>query len=123
MAKIVIDGGHRLEGHVRIGGAKNAVLPILAASLLASSGTSTIDEVPSLLDVEHMINTISALGADVQREGSTLHISAKSVNSVEPPYELVRSMRASFVVAGPLLARFGEAIIAMPGGCNIGRAQ
>jgi UDP-N-acetylglucosamine 1-carboxyvinyltransferase len=120
MAKIVIDGGHRLEGHVRIGGAKNAVLPILAASLLASSGTSTIDEVPSLLDVEHMINTISALGADVQREGSTLHISAKSVNSVEPPYELVRSMRASFVVAGPLLARFGEAIIAMPGGCNIG---
>ncbi len=120
MAKIVIDGGHRLEGHVRIGGAKNAVLPILAASLLASSGTSTIDEVPSLLDVEHMINTISALGADVHREGSTLHISAKSVNSVEPPYELVRSMRASFVVAGPLLARFGEAIIAMPGGCNIG---
>jgi UDP-N-acetylglucosamine 1-carboxyvinyltransferase len=120
MAKIVIDGGHRLEGHVRIGGAKNAVLPILSASLLASSGTSTIDEVPSLLDVEHMINTISALGADVQREGSTLHISAKSVNSVEPPYELVRSMRASFVVAGPLLARFGEAIIAMPGGCNIG---
>ncbi|GMA50952.1 UDP-N-acetylglucosamine 1-carboxyvinyltransferase 1 [Alicyclobacillus contaminans] len=120
MAKIVIDGGHRLEGHVRIGGAKNAVLPILAASLLASSGTSMIDEVPSLLDVEHMIHTISALGAEIQREGNTLRINAAPVNRVDPPYDLVRSMRASFVVAGPLLARFGEAIIAMPGGCNIG---
>jgi UDP-N-acetylglucosamine 1-carboxyvinyltransferase len=120
MAKIVIDGGHRLEGNVRVSGAKNAVLPILAASLLASSGTSVIDEVPSLLDVEHMVNTITALGASVRRDGSALHIDATSVNSVEPPYELVRSMRASFVVAGPLLSRFGEAIVALPGGCNIG---
>jgi UDP-N-acetylglucosamine 1-carboxyvinyltransferase len=120
MAKIVIDGGHRLEGNVRVSGAKNAVLPILAASLLASSGTSVIEEVPSLLDVEHMVNTITALGARVRRDGSALHIDATSVNSVEPPYELVRSMRASFVVAGPLLSRFGEAIVALPGGCNIG---
>jgi UDP-N-acetylglucosamine 1-carboxyvinyltransferase len=120
MAKIVIDGGHRLEGRVRIGGAKNAVLPILAASILASSGTSVIEEVPSLLDVEHMANTIAALGASVQRDGNTVTINATSVNQVEPPYDLVRRMRASFVVAGPLLSRFGEAIIALPGGCNIG---
>lgn len=120
MAKIIIDGGHRLEGHVRISGAKNAVLPILAASLLASSGESVLEEVPNLLDVEHMTNTIAALGATVKRDGHTLHIDASDVASVEPPYELVRSMRASFVVAGPLLSRFGEAVIAMPGGCNIG---
>lgn len=120
MAKIIIDGGHRLEGRVRIGGAKNAVLPILAASILASTGTSVIEEVPSLLDVDHMANTIAALGAKVHRESNTVRIDATDVNSVEPPYDLVRRMRASFVVAGPLLTRFGEAIIALPGGCNIG---
>jgi UDP-N-acetylglucosamine 1-carboxyvinyltransferase len=120
MAKIIIGGGHRLEGRVRIGGAKNAVLPILAASILASSGGSVIDEVPSLLDVGHMANTIAALGAAVEREGNTVRINATNVNSIEPPYDLVRRMRASFVVAGPLLTRFGEAIIALPGGCNIG---
>ena len=120
MAKILIDGGHRLEGRVRISGAKNAVLPILAASLLASEGTSCIEEVPELLDVEHMMKTIESLGSTVHRDGSTLEVDASRVTSVEPPYDLVRSMRASFVVAGPLLSRFGEASIALPGGCNIG---
>ncbi|QSO47574.1 UDP-N-acetylglucosamine 1-carboxyvinyltransferase [Alicyclobacillus mengziensis] len=120
MAKIVIEGGRRLQGTVRIGGAKNAVLPILAASVLASDGASHIDDVPSLLDVEHMSQTIAALGADVQRRPGSIRIDATHVNTYEPPHDLVRQMRASFVVAGPLLARVGEAVIALPGGCNIG---
>ena len=120
MAKIIIDGGHRLKGTVRIGGAKNAVLPILAASLLASSGTSKIEDVPLLLDVKNMADTVSALGASVESDGTTYYINASNIKSTEPPYDLVRRMRASFVVAGPLLTRFGEAVIALPGGCNIG---
>ncbi|MCL6517963.1 UDP-N-acetylglucosamine 1-carboxyvinyltransferase [Alicyclobacillus sp.] len=120
MAKIIIEGGRRLEGSVRIGGAKNAVLPILAASLLASRGVSVIEEVPSLLDVQHMAQTIAALGAKVDWVDHAIRVDATHLSSVEPPYDLVRRMRASFVVAGPLLSRFGEAIIALPGGCNIG---
>lgn len=120
MAKIVIEGGHRIHGTVRIGGAKNAVLPILAASVLASSGVSVIDEVPSLLDGQHMADTIESLGADVRRKPGRMIINATNLREIEPPHELVRQMRASFVVAGPLLSRMGEAIIAMPGGCNIG---
>lgn len=120
MARILIEGGHRLEGTVRVSGAKNAVLPILAASLLAAEGVSLIEEVPHLLDVENIANTVAALGADVAWQDSSIHIDARHVNSVTPPYDLVRRMRASFVVAGPLLTRFGEAIIALPGGCNIG---
>jgi UDP-N-acetylglucosamine 1-carboxyvinyltransferase len=121
LAKIIIDGGYRLEGTVRVGGAKNAVLPILAASLLASQGTSNIDEVPNLLDVQHMADTVEALGATVHRLNHQVAIDASGVNSAEPPHDLVRQMRASFVVAGPLLSRFGEARVALPGGCNIGK--
>ena len=106
---------------MRVSGAKNAVLPILAASLLAATKISHIEDVPSLLDVQNMSDTIAALGAKVRRQGSTINIDAVHIRSVEPPNDLVRRMRASFVVAGPLLARFGEAIIAMPGGCNIGQ--
>ncbi|RIV21014.1 UDP-N-acetylglucosamine 1-carboxyvinyltransferase, partial [Alicyclobacillaceae bacterium I2511] len=120
MAKIVIEGGHRIEGKVRVSGAKNAVLPILAASLLAETGISHIEEVPSLLDVQHMIATVASLGAQVHLEGTNLEVDASHLQSVCPPYDLVRQMRASFVVVGPLLARFGEAVVAMPGGCNIG---
>ncbi|WAH36856.1 UDP-N-acetylglucosamine 1-carboxyvinyltransferase [Alicyclobacillus dauci] len=120
MARILIEGGHLLEGTVRVSGAKNAVLPILAASLLAAEGVSHIEEVPHLLDVENMANTIHALGADVEWQDSSVTINAENINSVTPPYDLVRRMRASFVVAGPLLTRFGEAVIALPGGCNIG---
>ncbi|MFB5191033.1 UDP-N-acetylglucosamine 1-carboxyvinyltransferase [Alicyclobacillus fastidiosus] len=120
MARILIEGGHRIEGTVRVSGAKNAVLPILAASLLAAEGVSDIDEVPHLLDVENMANTVAALGAAVEWQPGGVRIDARNIHSVTPPYDLVRRMRASFVVAGPLLARFGEAIIALPGGCNIG---
>ncbi|MDQ0189405.1 UDP-N-acetylglucosamine 1-carboxyvinyltransferase [Alicyclobacillus cycloheptanicus] len=120
MAKIIIEGGRRLEGKVRVSGAKNAVLPILSASILASSGVSVIEDVPSLLDVQNMMDTVAALGATVQERNGTVRINASTIHSTEPPYDLVRRMRASFTVAGPLLARFGEAKIASPGGCNIG---
>ncbi|MBX5437738.1 MAG: UDP-N-acetylglucosamine 1-carboxyvinyltransferase [Alicyclobacillaceae bacterium] len=120
MARIIINGGHRLKGRVRVSGAKNAVLPILAASLLASRGTSHIEDVPALLDVQIMMDTVAALGAVVERHGATVRVNAERLHSVEPPAELVRRMRASFVVAGPLLSRFGEATVALPGGCNIG---
>lgn len=120
MARIIIEGGHRIEGKIRVSGAKNAVLPILAASLLAENGVSHIEEVPSLLDVHHMIATVASLGAEVKLEATNLEVDASNLNSVRPPYDLVRQMRASFVVVGPLLARFGEAMVAMPGGCNIG---
>jgi len=120
VAKIIIEGGHYLQGTVRIGGAKNAVLPILAASILASTGTSYIEDVPDLLDVKHMAHTIAAIGAAVERRGTTVYINARNINTVEPPHDLVRKMRASFGVAGPLLSRFGQASIALPGGCNIG---
>jgi len=121
MEKIIIEGGHRISGSVRVGGAKNAVLPILAASILAAHGTSQIEDVPNLLDVQHMADTIAALGANVIHQGTTVRVQAQHIYSVEPPYDLVRKMRASFVVAGPLLTRFGEASIAMPGGCDIGQ--
>jgi UDP-N-acetylglucosamine 1-carboxyvinyltransferase len=121
LAKITIEGGHRISGSVRVGGAKNAVLPILAASILASHGISHIEDVPNLLDVKNMADTIAALGANVIYQGTTVRIQAGHIFSVEPPYDLVRRMRASFVVAGPLLTRFGEASIALPGGCQIGQ--
>lgn len=120
MARILIQGGHSLEGTVRVSGAKNAVLPILAASLLAEEGISQIEEVPQLLDVENMANTVEALGAQIEWSESTIRVDARNVNSYTPPADLVGRMRASFVVAGPLLARFGEAVVAHPGGCNIG---
>ncbi|WP_062308168.1 UDP-N-acetylglucosamine 1-carboxyvinyltransferase [Alicyclobacillus sendaiensis] len=120
MGRIVIEGGYPLEGTVRVSGAKNAVLPILAASLLAEEGVSQIEEVPHLLDVRVMADTVSALGAKLEWNGSTIRVDARRLLSVCPPAELVRKMRASFVVAGPLLARFGEAMVALPGGCNIG---
>jgi len=120
MGRIVIEGGYPLEGTVRVSGAKNAVLPILAASLLAEEGVSQIEEVPHLLDVRVMADTVSALGAKLEWNGRTIRVDARRLLSVCPPAELVRKMRASFVVAGPLLARFGEAMVALPGGCNIG---
>lgn len=121
MAKIIIEGGRRIQGAVRIGGAKNAVLPILAASLLASSGTSQIEDIPRLADADAMMDTVKSLGATVKRIGTTARINARSLNTVEPPHDLVRRMRASFYLAGPLLGRFGEAIISLPGGCQIGQ--
>ncbi|ADG07824.1 UDP-N-acetylglucosamine 1-carboxyvinyltransferase [Kyrpidia tusciae] len=121
MATILVQGGRPLKGTVRVSGAKNASLPILAASLLAVEGRCVVEDVPILRDVDCMCDMIQALGVDVQREpGGVVRLNAEEVSHTEAPYELVRRMRASFVVMGPLLARFGHARVALPGGCAIG---
>ncbi|MDN5293038.1 MAG: UDP-N-acetylglucosamine 1-carboxyvinyltransferase [Eubacteriales bacterium] len=119
MEKLIIEGGTPLEGTVRISGAKNAVLPILAASLLANS-PCYIHDVPDLADVETMVQVLASLGVKVERDGDTIMVNAEKITSVEAPYHYVRKMRASFLVMGPLLARLGEARIFLPGGCAIG---
>jgi UDP-N-acetylglucosamine 1-carboxyvinyltransferase len=120
LAKYVIRGGNRLSGTVKIEGAKNAVLPILAASLLAGEGESVIEETPALTDVKTMSEVIKGLGAEVSKEDHAIRIQAANINSVEPSEALVRKMRASQWVMGSLLGRLGRARVAQPGGCAIG---
>jgi UDP-N-acetylglucosamine 1-carboxyvinyltransferase len=120
LAKYVIRGGNRLSGTVKIEGAKNAVLPILAASLLAGEGESVIEETPALTDVKTMSEVIQGLGAEVSKEDHAIRIQAANINSVEPSEALVRKMRASQWVMGSLLGRLGRARVAQPGGCAIG---
>ena len=120
MQKIKVTGGQRLDGEVRISGAKNAVLPILCATLLAD-GPMQLDNVPQLHDVRTTAKLLEQLGAGVQREGANrIVVDPRSVNSHVAPYELVKTMRASVLVLGPLLARFGDAEVSLPGGCAIG---
>lgn len=122
MEKIIVRGGHRLNGTVRVEGAKNAVLPVIAASLLASEGKSTITEVPVLSDVYTINEVLRNLNASVyfDDETNTVEIDASGDILTEAPFEYVRKMRASVLVLGPLLARYGHANVAMPGGCAIG---
>lgn len=120
MTKIIVRGGQRLTGTVRVSGAKNAVLPILAASLLATEGDSVICDVPLLDDVMTIQNVLASLGAQVTYNNETMRVSAPIITSFEAPYELIRKMRASFLVMGPLLARIGKVRISLPGGCAIG---
>lgn len=120
MAKIIVRGGQRLNGTVRVSGAKNAVLPILAASLLATEGESVITDVPSLDDVITIREVLTSLGAKINYNQETMNISVPLITSTEAPYELIRKMRASFLVMGPLLARIGKVRISLPGGCAIG---
>ncbi|HJR74187.1 MAG TPA: UDP-N-acetylglucosamine 1-carboxyvinyltransferase [Luteimonas sp.] len=120
MQKIVVTGGTPLHGEVRISGAKNAVLPILCAALLAD-GPVTIDNVPDLHDVKTTLKLLGELGVGIDRNGgSKLTLDARGVHSHVAPYELVKTMRASVLVLGPLLARFGDAEVSLPGGCAIG---
>ena len=120
MEKLVVNGGKRLEGKVKISGAKNAVLPIIAASLLGTS-PSILEEVPDLEDVRTISEVLGHLGVKVANGGNnTLNIDSSVISSCEAPYELVRKMRASFLIMGPLLARCGKAKISLPGGCAIG---
>jgi UDP-N-acetylglucosamine 1-carboxyvinyltransferase len=119
LEKIVITGGKRLKGSVKVGAAKNAILPIIAASLLAE-GESVLEETPGLEDVITMTQVLTALGVENHFEGDALKINANAIISPEAPYEYVRKMRASFLVLGPLLARLGHTKISLPGGCNIG---
>jgi UDP-N-acetylglucosamine 1-carboxyvinyltransferase len=118
--KIIVHGGTRLSGKVKVSGAKNAVLPIIAAALLPETGKSIIHEVPALDDVQTICKVLNALHADVTYKEDTIEIDASKVDRTETPYELVRKMRASFLVMGPLLARQGKARISLPGGCAIG---
>lgn len=118
--KIIVRGGNRLTGRVRVHGAKNAVLPIIAATILGTTGKSVIQETPALDDVYTISDVLRHLGVQVTFFGDRLVIDATSLDGYEAPYELVRKMRASFLVMGPLLARMGRARIAMPGGCAIG---
>jgi len=117
--KIVVAGGKRLAGAVDISGAKNAALPMMAATILAS-GESTLLNVPHLKDVSTFSDVLRVLGARVKREGNSLIIDTSSIEHLEAPYELVRTMRASIYVLGPLLARFGQARVSLPGGCAWG---
>ncbi len=121
MAHIQIRGGQRLTGRVKADGAKNSVLPIMAASLLAASGETTIEEVPYLTDIDHMSAILEELGSHVWRTADgKLHICANSLGTTTAPYELVRKLRASIWVAGALLGRVGHFRVPQPGGCNIG---
>jgi UDP-N-acetylglucosamine 1-carboxyvinyltransferase len=120
MDKFIINGGKPLQGEVIISGAKNSALPILAASILASDNV-TISNVPHLKDVNTMIALLKQLGAQIVNDGNhTIQVDANHINDLVAPYELVKTMRASILVLGPLLARFGRADVSLPGGCAIG---
>lgn len=116
---IVVTGGRRLAGEVRVAGAKNSALKLIAAALLAP-GCSRITNVPDISDVATMVEVVSGLGARVERQEESLTIDATHLTSHEAPYDVVARMRASIAVLGPLVARLGKARVAMPGGCNIG---
>jgi UDP-N-acetylglucosamine 1-carboxyvinyltransferase len=118
MDKIIIRGGHPLAGSVKISGSKNSALPILAATLLTKE-SCVIQRVPDLSDVHYMLQILAHLGADVERASGIVTVKAEKVNSVAP-YEIVRKMRASVCVLGPLLGREKEATVSLPGGCVIG---
>ena len=120
MDKLLINGGRRLAGSLRISGAKNAALPILAASLL-TSGRVQLRNTPRLNDIRTMLALLSRLGAHTcEVDPSGVEVTAATLNQHRAPYELVKTMRASFLVMGPLLARFGSAEVSLPGGCAIG---
>ncbi len=119
MEKLEVEGGVRLQGEVTISGAKNAALPIMVASIL-SSGENIIHNVPSLRDIATMGSLLSRLGVGFQKEGDKVSLQTGDINSVEAPYDLVKTMRASVLVLGPLLARMGKAKVSLPGGCAIG---
>ena len=120
MSKLIINGGVPLQGELRASGAKNAVLPILAATLLADSPV-TIRNVPHLQDVTTTMELLGRMGVDlVVDERMNIQVDPRSIHSFQAPYELVRTMRASILVLGPLLARFGQAEVSLPGGCAIG---
>lgn len=119
LARLIVSKSDRLVGEVMVSGAKNAVLPIIAATLLVE-GKSVIKGVPNLSDVNVMCDLLRYLGAVVEFEKDTLTIDAKNITKNEAPYELVGKMRASFLVLGPLIARFKRATVSMPGGCPIG---
>ena len=119
MDKLQIVGGKRLDGDITISGAKNAALPILCAALL-TAGDLELSNVPHLHDVKTMLKLLAQTGLAVRQEGETVVLNGAAIDTLEAPYELVKTMRASILVLGPLLARFGQAKVSLPGGCAIG---
>ncbi len=119
MDKIIVKGEKRLSGEVEISGSKNSALPILASTLL-SAGDHTLLNVPNLADVTTILKLLQGLGAKVTKEKSGCTVSCSSLSSCEAPYDLVKTMRASILVLGPLVSRFREARVSLPGGCAIG---
>ena len=121
MEKLIIRGDRDLglSGEVRISGAKNAVLPAIAASLLTSEEVR-LSNIPRVKDVETILTLITELGGAFKIDGDTVSLRVPKIRSDEASYELVRAMRASILVLGPLVARFGKAVVALPGGCAIG---
>lgn len=119
MEKYIINGGNKLTGEISIQGAKNSVLPILAATVI-SGKTSTIYNIPRLRDVDMMTKLLTSLGAKVVLDDNVINIDSSGVNNISLPEELVREMRSSIILMGAMLARFGEVKIAFPGGCEIG---
>ncbi|MDT3428043.1 UDP-N-acetylglucosamine 1-carboxyvinyltransferase [Paenibacillus forsythiae] len=120
MSKFIVRGGKRLTGSVKVSGAKNSVLPIIAASLLAEEGDSVIVDAPPLDDVLTISKVLESLGAGVTYQNDIIQVDARNLSTCEAPYEWVRKMRASFLVMGPLLSRLGHTRISLPGGCAIG---
>lgn len=119
MDKLLIQGGHRLSGEITISGAKNAALPILCAALLTAD-TVRLSNLPHLQDTATIIKIMQKMGLVVTHDGEDVLLTGDQINCYEAPYELVKTMRASIMVLGPLLARFGEAKVSLPGGCAIG---
>jgi len=119
MDKLLITGGKRLVGDIQISGAKNAALPILCAGLL-TAGDLQLSNVPNLHDVSTMLKLLRQTGLAVEQDGDKVTLNGAAINKLEAPYEMVKTMRASILVLGPLLARFGEAKVSLPGGCAIG---
>ncbi len=122
MDKFIVKGGKRLSGKVEISGSKNAALPIIVASLLAEKGKTVLTNVPDLMDIRTIIGVIKGLGAKAAYgpEAGSLVVNAADIKSHIAPYDLVRKMRASFLVMGPLLSRLGKARVSLPGGCVLG---
>lgn len=119
MDRFIIKGPAKIKGTLTAGGSKNASLPILAASLL-TAGKSTIKNIPNIRDVRTMMDVLRRLGADIKRESDSIYLDTAGVQLFEAPYDLLRTMRASFLVTGPLLSRYHKAKVSMPGGCAIG---
>jgi len=120
MDSLLITGGRPLEGEITVSGAKNAALPILCASLLTSD-TLTLSNIPELQDIATTLQLLRRMGVQAERDADgSLNLNARQVDTLEAPYELVKTMRASILVLGPLLTRFGEARVSLPGGCAIG---
>ncbi|WP_136417805.1 MULTISPECIES: UDP-N-acetylglucosamine 1-carboxyvinyltransferase [Oxalobacteraceae] len=119
MDKLLITGGTRLSGEINISGAKNAALPILCAGLLTSDAVQ-LSNVPHLQDVNTMLKLLMQMGLRVEQDGDRVALNGSAIGKLEAPYDMVKTMRASILVLGPLLARFGEAKVSLPGGCAIG---